>query len=310
MSPLNDPPIPLDPDPQSVKQARVWVTEAMHRLDRDDLADAAELGVSELVTNAIMHATPPIMARVRGTRLHPRIEVLDHSPLPPAVNEDMAQEAHLLTTFGRGLGIIALYSVTWGAQVSASGKAVWFEPTAEPLLDGDAPPGLLHFEDGHDDRPVTPAGEMVTITLHAMPAQVFAAFRGWYLELRRELRLLSLVHGDDYPVARELTALYDRLDQERRMSTGVENLDRAIRDGEDRVDLVYHVPATAPVTMERMVELLDRADDWCREQRLLSLAATPQQRELWHWYLGEFVRQGRGEQPRPWPGSYQIHPRT
>ena len=178
------------------------------------------------------------------------------------------------------------------------------------LLDGDAPPGLLNFEDGHADQPVTMAGPTVTISLHAMPAQVFAAFRGWYLELRRELRLLSLVHGDDYPVARELTALYDRLDQERRMSTGVENLDRAIRDGDERVDLVYDVPATAPVTMGRMIELLDRADDcvvssgYCR---------WPQRRSNGSYGTGtsaKSVRQGRGEEPRPWPGSYQIDPRT
>ena len=48
-------------------------------LGRDDLADAAQLGVSELVTNAILHADPPIAVRLGGTRSHPRVEVHDSS---------------------------------------------------------------------------------------------------------------------------------------------------------------------------------------------------------------------------------------
>ena len=73
--PLNREPLPLEPDPQSVKRAREWVGDVLERLGRDDLVDSAELGVSELVTNAILHADPPITVRVRGTRNHPRVEV-------------------------------------------------------------------------------------------------------------------------------------------------------------------------------------------------------------------------------------------
>ena len=57
--PLNKEPLPLSSDPQSAKAARVWVGDVLEELGRVDLIGAAELGVSELVTNAILHADPP-----------------------------------------------------------------------------------------------------------------------------------------------------------------------------------------------------------------------------------------------------------
>jgi hypothetical protein len=55
-----------------------------------------------------------------------------------------------------------------------------------------------------------------------------------------------------------------------------------------------------------MLDTLQRADEFCREQRLLVLAATPQEAELERWYLGEWVRQAAGEDPRPWRGSFTV----
>ena len=53
--PLNLRALPLEPDPESVKEARAWVREVLERLDREDIVETAELGVSELVTNAMEH---------------------------------------------------------------------------------------------------------------------------------------------------------------------------------------------------------------------------------------------------------------
>ena len=54
----------LVPEPRSVRRARAWVVGELETIGRGDLADAAELGVSELVTNAILHANPPIVVRL------------------------------------------------------------------------------------------------------------------------------------------------------------------------------------------------------------------------------------------------------
>ena len=72
--PLDKHALPLEAEPSAVADARRWVVDACRELERDDLIECAELGVSELVTNAVLHGLPPLWVRVRGTREHPRIE--------------------------------------------------------------------------------------------------------------------------------------------------------------------------------------------------------------------------------------------
>jgi hypothetical protein len=310
------------------------VGEELEGLGRTDLVDAAELGVSELVTNAILHADPPIVLRLGGTAAHPRVEVHDTSPREPTVHTDMAEGDKLLRTVGRGLGIVALYSTSWGAEIFPDGKVVWFEPalepafptldldladdglTAEPVADLDAwgrgdlaaqepPPGDIFDLERTVDELVAGGEaptELVRVRLLGMPVQEFAAFRVWYAEIRRELRLLSFSHPEDYPLATELAQISLRVEQERRHAVGVDQLDEAIAAGRSNADLEYGVPVAAGRTMQRLSELLDEVDRFCHEQRLLTMPATPDQVALRRWYTGEFVRQAAGEPPVPWPG--------
>jgi anti-sigma regulatory factor (Ser/Thr protein kinase) len=303
----------LAPEPRSVREARSWIVGTFEALGRDDLADAAELGVSELVTNAILHADPPITVRVGGTPVHPRVEVHDTSSAPPRIR-NMTDEDRLLATIGRGLGLVAMYSTSWGAEVSPQGKIVWFEPAADGEISEDSfdvSGDVFDLQEVVGER-VAAAGEpqeRLTVRLIGMPVRLFAEYRGWYEELRRELRLLALTHGDSYPVARELSELSLQVEQERRQAAGVDRLDAAVAARLDRADLEYDVPVGAPRTMARLHELLAQADVFCREQQLLTLEPTPQMLQLREWYLGEFTRQATGEQPRPWTGTYAVEPR-
>ena len=129
-------------------------------------------------------------------------------------------------------------------------------------------------------------------------------------EIRRELRLLSFDADTRFPISDELAELTLQVESERRLARGVDLLNEAIAQDKPSVDLEYHVPATAPATMQRMHEVMLRADRFCRDQSLLTVAATPQQLQLMEWYAGEFVRQGRGEEPLPWPGSTEVEPST
>lgn len=310
--PLNKEPLPLAPEPQSVRQAREWVTDVLGDLGRDDLVDSATLGVSELVTNAILHAEGPITVRVRGTKAHPRVEVRDQSKRPPQINLDMTDEEHLMSTIGRGVGIVALYSSTWGSEIAPDGKTVWFEPTAEQRPHRDLAGTVFDLDEQVDVAPdaVVPLEDLIRIRLLDLPVQVFAVFRRRYRELRRELRLLSIAHGDVYPVAKQLTEVFVDVERQRRLSRGLEKLDDAIDAGLDRIDLEYFVPPTAPAAMARMQDLLEKADQFCREQRLLVLAASPQQLALQRWYFSEFRRQAAGEEPTPWPGGFAVEEQT
>ena len=305
--PLSRRPLELTADPRSVGAARRWITDLLTRLGRDDLVDAASLGVSELVTNAILHAEPPITVTLRGTRSHPRVEVSDHSQNQPSPSSRLAEDAYLLSTIGRGLGLVALYSSAWGSAVAPTGKTVWFEPSTELNPDGDLKGEIVELDELLGVAPPPPPpSETIAIQFLDMPAQVFGHFRHRYRELRRELSLLALAHGADYPVARDLADLSVEIDQQRQQARGVEQLDEAIEAGLTRVDLEYVVPVEAPTTMGRLLDMLERADKFCREERLLALAAGPQQLALQRWYLGEFVRQAEGQPPTPWSGEFHV----
>jgi hypothetical protein len=60
------------------------------------------------------------------------------------------------------------------------------------------------------------------------------------------------------------------------------------------------MPRAASETLQRFLELLDVADEFARQERLLSLARTGQQVEFQRWFLGEYVRQAAGDAPTPW----------
>ena len=138
--PLTKQALPLSASPRAVADARRWVRTICVELKRDDLIECAELGVSELTTNAVLHGAEPIGVRVRGTASHPRIEVIDGSPEPPTPPPHGSDPEEFLTTFGRGLSIVAMSSVAWGASIEPDGKVVWFEPASEVREDGGADP--------------------------------------------------------------------------------------------------------------------------------------------------------------------------
>ena len=120
--PLNRPALSLGSGPRGVQDARRWVVDTCRDIGREDLTECAELGVSELVTNALLHARPPLTVRVRGTREHPRVEVRDGSTeVPPMPTLGPREENDLLLTFGRGLGIVARCSTAWGVDVEEDG---------------------------------------------------------------------------------------------------------------------------------------------------------------------------------------------
>ena len=300
--PLNVPALDLSPDPRSVHHAREWVCDVLEDLGRPELVDAAALGISELVTNALLHANPPISVRVRGTRKHPRIEVHDGSRRAPEMTVDMTDADHLLATFGRGLGIVAMQSATWGAELVPDGKVVWFEPAKQPRLEGDLTGEVFDLDQTLQERlgSMRAAGPTVRVRMLHVPVQPWAQFRKWFFELARELRLLALAHGDDYPVTQELDDVFLQAEQEGQLMAGREQFDAAWARGDEHVDLDLQAPASLPATLARLLTTLERVQEFCRQERFLALAAPPERMALIRWWCGEFRRQAAGEEPVPW----------
>jgi PAS domain S-box-containing protein len=84
-----------------------------------DCGPSAELVVSELVANAVMHGWGPVLLRLDDTDDGLRIEVEDENPVPP-----VATDGHLGRVGGFGMQIVERLA-DWGWRPSGSGKVVW-----------------------------------------------------------------------------------------------------------------------------------------------------------------------------------------
>jgi anti-sigma regulatory factor (Ser/Thr protein kinase) len=112
----------FSPVAASVRQARRHVREALRSDVEPEVLGAVELLVSELATNAILHAGTPFAVHVG---LHParvRVEVHDQADALPT-----RRDAGLLDSTARGINIVEAFADRWGSFATPSGKAVWFE---------------------------------------------------------------------------------------------------------------------------------------------------------------------------------------
>jgi anti-sigma regulatory factor (Ser/Thr protein kinase) len=115
--------------------ARRLVVAALREWGHDEaLVQDAALVLSELATNAVVHAGSPFSVAVRAQESVLRVAVQDASPLDAASSEQgWAPEqgsvtGHgLVARAGHGLGLIDVLATRWGVEASASGKVVWAE---------------------------------------------------------------------------------------------------------------------------------------------------------------------------------------
>lgn len=106
------------PVPHAAADARRLVRRLVPPGER---ADVAALLVSELVTNAVLHARTPLRLRIRpGEPL--RVEVRDSLAVPP-IRAVPGTEAGT----GRGLQILEALATRWGVEIDETHKTVWFE---------------------------------------------------------------------------------------------------------------------------------------------------------------------------------------
>ncbi|MGJ5952590.1 SpoIIE family protein phosphatase [Streptomyces neyagawaensis] len=111
----------LPGDPAIVSRARVAATEQLATWGLDDLAFTTELIVSELVTNAIRHATGPVQLRLLRDRAL-ICEVFDGSGTSPQLRRARTEDEG-----GRGLFLVAQLTERWGTRYTPEGKIIWAE---------------------------------------------------------------------------------------------------------------------------------------------------------------------------------------
>ena len=283
--------LPAEPSsvPDARRTIRTWLTEAGFV----DLVDEAEQAVSEVVTNALVHAGTSVELSARIRTGFVRVEVADGSSHLPRT-----RDFDTVSGTGRGLKVLDQTVTRWGAELRDDGKVVWFElggrTGADPVVPASTP---------------APEGEVVHVELFAVPLLLMSAWLEHAGALLRDCLLLDLeVAGGDvsealqrHAVASELLALVE--EQLPRLDLGT--APQELMDGAteplvtaERVDL--RIPTDQVDRFPVLDAALDRARQLAVSGALLTPPTQPEMQELRHWLTGEVARQTAGGSPRPW----------
>lgn len=130
---LVDEPVPSDalvahhevpPDPASVSRARRFLRGTLEDWGLDeDRTDTAVLCLSELVTNAVIHAQGGCAVRVLLDRGVLTTTVRDGGRAATTAADDRADP---LVVHGRGLQLVEALAHRWGSELGHRGTTVWF----------------------------------------------------------------------------------------------------------------------------------------------------------------------------------------
>jgi anti-sigma regulatory factor (Ser/Thr protein kinase) len=113
-------------DPRQVAMTRCLVRAALEYRGLGSYADSAARIASELVTNALQHATTGIADKIGVTLMRVLdgeavgVVVTDPSPVPP-----VRRDATAASESGRGLWLVETLSAYWSWHPEGGGKAVY-----------------------------------------------------------------------------------------------------------------------------------------------------------------------------------------
>jgi GAF domain-containing protein len=120
--------------PEVVGEARRFVRKTLASWQLSNLTDVAQLLVSELVSNALLHAGSPTQLRLIRDRVL-SIAVADTDGRTPRVRHADADDEG-----GRGMHLINELAYRWGSRATPEGKLVWLELEI-PMVPGPAMSG-------------------------------------------------------------------------------------------------------------------------------------------------------------------------
>lgn len=325
----------FDPHPSSVGEARRLVRRELGRAGRPDLVECAELVVTEVVTNALVHAGTPIDVAVRIDGDTLVVEVADGSAQQPVVRHHGA-----LAGTGRGLRLLQGMVDRWGSRPHDDGKTVWFELSrgdregewaaapdigfgdldlAELDLDGLGLDGL--DLDGLPDpaaETVVPADgetDTVRVELRNVPLLLHLA---WHQHAEALLREHLLVGLGEETAAEDLQAhaaasdalslLLEHLPTPRTSDDPDQLLATAVEPDVSSDSEVLPVPVGSVAHFRVLGETLDAALGLAEAGELLTPPTQPEIRAFRRWICREVEEQSRGAGATAWTDQSEMAP--
>lgn len=289
----------LPPDATSASRARTLLREALRECGNEDALDAAQLAISEIVTNALVHAGTDMRLRILVADQSLRVELTDGSPRMPA-QRAFGPGA----STGRGLLLVEELVSRWGAHAVPDGKVVWFEITDAEVLDE-----LL----SGPDEVVTDADSAVVVELHRVPLLMHQAWQEHAAALLREVMLVRLdaelsALEEHASASGALNLLLDQiplpeggLDPETLMATVTE-------PGVTLQRLMITVPRTSLPDFAALDVMLDEALNLAEDDQLLAPPTQPEIQAMRLWICNQVRHQAAGGRSAAWPSLAAARP--
>ena len=310
-APVDAAELAFDASAESVAHARRMAGQQLVAWELSELADDARLVVSELLTNAALHAKPPIRMRLLRIPDGVRIEVSDGSREMPLL---IRAGTDVMT--GRGWSLVQALAHEWGAERAPNaggGKTVWVtmlltdrehaDPPTSNSKDGAERSHLVEadllalFPDLDDDA----VAQRYEVILGDVPTDLLVAAKAHIDALIREFALLaSGAAVSSSPVPMQLTTLIQRVVSnfaEARQSIKKQAV-RAAQAHDPRTRLALNLPLSAADAGRAYLAALDEVDAYCRAEQMLTLETPPAHRVFRRWYVEELVAGlGRASDP-------------
>ena len=298
--------VPLEGTFDDPATARRAAARALRRARcSEDLLRDALLCLSELVTNAVLHAGSPVCVEIWTTAELVRLEVVDRMPpTSPGLTEVAATRAALLAEgvageadreTGRGLAIIGQLARSWGVDAAdvegRPGKRVWVELGAGP------PPAATGEREHPDELPAPAMAEAVFLDV---PIRLFLASEAHLEALLREMQLRAsswaarddkLMKGLANALRRNATA----------RATSLEEARRQIDAGRTSMTMRFPMSANTPLEAQEFLDVVDLSETLTRREAADDDEAGLELRHFRRWYVAELVHQAAGGRPRPCP---------
>lgn len=295
----------LEPQPWSVSEARRQVRDLLLSSDREDLLDPTLLLVSEVVTNALLHAGTSIDLAATLDDSGLRVEVGDGSQHLPSLRRYGATAGT-----GRGLQMLETLVDDWGVTLHGRGKTVWFHVSGQDQ--GPEPPQVRRDEDEATGR------ESVAVQLENVPLLLHAAWQEHAEALLREYLLASLdgdalgLQVDPIQVHAEATdaiALLEEHIPRASVTVAPEELMTEATEpnvSADRIEVP--IPAASVAHFDTLDRAIQSALDLSEEGLVLTPLTQPEVQAFRRWLCRQVVRQAAGGRPEPWTVPEDVLP--
>lgn len=293
----------LAPEPESVGLARRFVHAALMQAGRPEWVDAAELAVSEVVTNVVLHADTPANVRVVVADTHLSVEVHDFSPAAPHLKRHTVE-----ATTGRGLELLAAvtaqHGIRWGDGV---GKTVWF-------VIGEAPPqtttastsGWELAQAARRGSVRQDHGPREEALLERLPGRLWlAALEAWAAVLRELYLYVAQNPAVAGASALDLASAGRALNT---LSTSTDQTLAQVKQTSDALSLNLSVPLHREDgrAFACLQDALDVGRRLARSGQLLAAPTLPEVRALRDWACEQVIAQLAGVAPTAWKTSVGL----